>query len=192
MAQFDLYLDESGKFMDDGNRNMTPSLVGGLLIDRKIARNIQFDALFPFDSHATEHYASHKAEFFSILKEMREKNGHFLLFNNEERLRVVNADITYLNVLSQGIVQLIRNLKVEIPHESIDLYILIASRQAVDYKEYKYGDLADGYDVKIEQDQYYTRLEEKILIEMGRKQISGVTWTIAFDSARKNKRTELR
>ena len=189
MANFNLYLDESGDFLDDASsRNKTPSLVGGLLIEQNAASAINFDALFPFDSHATEHYIAHKTEFFSILQEMRNKNGHFLLFNNEERLRVVNGDITYLNVLSQGIVQLLRNLRVEKPDELINLYILVANRQAVDYKEYKYGDEAENYDVKIEQNQYFVRLAEKLLIEMGRYRISGVSWTIAFDSARRNKK----
>ena len=142
---YDLYLDESGSFQEDKKDNtLTPSLVGGLLFESDESKANRFVNLFPFDSHAVDHYEEHKELFFSILKKLRDEDGHFLLFNNDERLKVVNGDITYLNVISDGIAQLLSNLRAIHRNDKIELKILIANRQAVNYKEYKYGSDAEA------------------------------------------------
>lgn len=187
---FDVYLDESGNFeTDTTSRNSSPSLVGGLLIPSKKINETYLNELVPASIHSKDD--TDKTKHFPLLQQLRDNEGHFLIFHNEERLRVVNGDMTYLNILSEGLVQLMRNLRVKYPDDEIEINAIIANRQAVSYKQYIYGENADGYDIKIEQDQYYARLEEKLIITMGRNQIKGIQLKSSFGSATKDKRLML-
>ena len=188
--KYDLYIDESGDFEKESKfSSSSPSLVGGLLIPSNVIDDSYLNALLSGSVHAMEEYD--KEKFFTILERLRSDKGHFLIFQNEERLKVVNGDMTYLNVLSEGLVQLMRNLRVDYPDKNIELNVLIASRQAVSYKQYIYGEHAEGYNIQIEQDQYYARLEEKLILSMGKSQIQGIELKTSFASATKDKRLML-
>lgn len=185
-VRFDLYLDESGDFEDDRkNRDKEPSLVGGLLIPSAKVNDIYLNGFVPESIHAMEYYD--KALFFRILQKLIADGGQFVIFNNEERIKVVNGDMTYLNIISEGLVQLMRNLRIEYPGDEIELSVLVANRQAVSYKK----SIGSDDIIKIEQNQYYARLDEKLIIAMGRNQIHGITIQLKFGNAKRLKRLML-
>lgn len=188
---FDVFIDESGDFETESLSGFSsPSLVGGLLIPSGKISEAYLNMLVPGAFHAMENYD--KEKFFCILKKLRADKGHFIIFRNEERLNVVNGDMTYLNVLSEGFVQLIRNLKIMYPDDNIILNALIAYRQAVSFKRFLYGEEeAKEQKVRINQDQYYARLDEKMIIAMGRNQIQGVKLNTSFAGALQDKRLML-
>ncbi len=182
-VSFDLYLDESGDFENDAvNKNHAPSLVGGLLMPTSTASDDYFERLIPNKTHAMETYD--KERFFSILNQLLADGGQFVIFSNEERLNIVNGDTTYLNILAEGIVKLLRNLRVK--YEEFELHVLVAARQAISYKQdMGYG---DNENVRIEQEQYFQRLDEKIILAMGHDHIPGAEWSLQFASATRVKK----
>jgi hypothetical protein len=180
---FDLYLDESGNFEEDAfNKKHAPSLVGGLLMPSSLASNDYFERLIPDNTHAMVAYD--KERFFSILDQLLADGGRFVIFSNEERLNIVNGDTTYLNILAEGIVKLLRNLRVQ--YEEFELHVLVATRQAVSYKQdMGYGEKEN---VRIEQEQYFQRLDEKIILAMGHDHIPGAELSLQFASATREKK----
>lgn len=184
---FDLYLDESGNFESDPNQWATVSMVGGLLIPSHRLPNRLLCELVKERIHAKEAY-DHKV-YFDILRRLIKEQGKFIVFNNDERISVINGDFTYLNIISEGIVQLIRNLKIQFAEDEIVLHILIAGRQAISYK--RDAGYPDSYKERIQQDEYFARIEEKLIIAIGRSKIQGITWDISFGTGDVDKRLML-
>lgn len=188
IINYDLYIDESGDFEDQSSHNRkngtAPSLVGGLLCPSP-AINQKFLDSIPEHIHATESYL--KEEYFTLLRNMKIIGGKFVIFENTERIQVVNGDITYLNIISEGIVKLLQQLAVNHPDDKINLNILVARRVNVEMKQATQGAIIDILPEK----EYIRRLEEKLIIAMGRNQVSGVSHTICLASARKEKRLML-
>ena len=182
---FDLYLDESGNFEKDGNGYSMVSLVGGLLIPSSKITEAKLNSLIKNPIHAKEHYEHD--EYFKILHQLVSDGGHFIIFQNDERISVINGDFTYLNIISEGIVQLLRNLRVQYPSDHITLNILIAQRQAVAYKR----DMGISDSAKINQDEYFTRIDEKLYISLGRNNINHMDWNIEFGVAERDKKLML-
>lgn len=184
---FDLYLDESGNFENDANGHSMISLVGGLLIPSVKITSAKLDDMIKKPIHAKEYY-DHEV-YPGILRQLREDGGHIIIFQNEERISVINGDFTYLNIITEGIVQLLRNLRIAYPNDAVKLNILIAQRQAVAYK--KDVGISPDTGERIQQDEYFNRIDEKLYIALGRKEIRHVDWQISFGVAERDKKLML-
>ena len=171
-ASFDLYLDESGSFNDefvDQSKPTETSLVGGLLVPSGMMTEGYSLELLPYHVHCCQEYKKH---YLDVLEALREKKARFVIFENKERLKVVNGDITYLNIISEGLVKLFRDLSSE-QSEGVAVNVVIATRKAMNAKS--------GI---INFKQYTERLEEKILLALGRNHVTGCTYKIGFKDAR--------
>lgn len=174
---YELYLDESGNFEND-RRNQISSLVGGILIRPNQIAPSWLDANIPEGSHACEDYASDNLQKLESLKGL---GCTYVLFENAEQLRIVTGDITYLNVICEGLVQLAKRLSCEHPQDSVRLDVCIARRINVERLN------KEGVSVDIPEEEYQRRINEKLIVATGRERIANLTWNVRFGSARKDK-----
>lgn len=169
---FDLFLDESGCFEDervDTSRPTEVSLVGGLLIDHGLLTDELIRELLPQRIHCCEQY---KKSYLDALQKVLEHGGRLVVFENRERLKVVNGDTTYLNIVSEGLVKLLRDLSNE-NNEGVETRIVIATRKAMNASK--------GI---ITASAYRQRLEEKIMMALGRNHVNGCEYKLEFQDAR--------
>lgn len=169
---FDLYLDESGSFNDeyvDQSKPTETSLVGGLLVPAGMMTDQYSLSLLPAPVHCRDGY---KKEYLDVLETLKKKKARYVIFENKERLKVINGDITYLNIISEGLVKLFRDLSSE-NHNNVSVKVVIATRKAMN--------AASGI---INYKQYTDRLKEKILLAMGRNHVVGCTYAVEFKDAR--------
>ena len=177
--QYSLYLDESGQFEDDQLRKgYSPSLVGGLLVRSDRVPEDQLRGLVGHFIHGCENYDQHKEEYLSILSKLQEWEGRFVIFENSERLKIIDTDVTYLNIISEGLVRLFRDLAVRHTGRKIAVNVHIAKR--TDVSELNKG----GKPGWIQNPEYTDRLEEKLILSMGRNGVSGVQYQLTFGNAR--------
>lgn len=180
---YELYIDESGDFSsDDLNRNRIASFVGGVLCPSKAVSGQTIDRMIDGPIHAMESYD--KERFFSIIESLLQKGCRIVLFENNDRIRVQDGDTTYLNIITEGLTKLLRDLHNEDPEALIDISILIATRQNSEERE-------KGNTIRIAENEYLRRFEEKMLVSLGRNKIDHVTFTISFANAQKDKRLML-
>ena len=171
MKKFYLFLDESGNFKDN-DIDKSPSLVGGVLFEKDLPSVSELNKMIPEDFlHSNEVHDS--TRYIDILNWLTSK-GKLIIFNNEERLSVVNGDLTYLNILCEGLVQLLTALETE--HGAVELNVICATRVRSD---------KEGI-VLIESDDYISRLQEKLALAIYKKNIKS-SYSLSLDSARKNK-----
>ena len=183
MKIFELYLDESGEFADDSlSEGSSPSLVGGLLCEAGSAIPDLLQKKITRPIHATEEYDN---SFLSLLQSLNEAGGIFVIFENSERIKIVNGDITYLNVLSEGLVKILLYLAEEYPEEEVNLRVLIARRVKV--SAVSLNNSYTSFDTIPEND-YLSRLEEKLFLAIGKKNLNNVQYSISFAGARNNKK----
>jgi hypothetical protein len=178
MKKVYLYLDESGDFATDGSMRDNPSLVGGYL---KYDTAMSDEEAEKLCSGKPIHCCKLPVNIFaltaiSVLPAMKEQGCHFVLFENKERLEILDGDTTYLNIISEGVVQLMQLLKSR--YGEIDFNLVVAQRVAVNRPDYKYN--PDGY--YIAWSEYENRLKEKIII--GASKIASAfntkNWKIEF------------
>lgn len=94
--RYRLFLDESGKFEDDRNNpNGEISFVGGILAAETAKIKAVANGLC--SNHATERYDKNNIKNLEMLTSA---GNHLCIFENKEKIQVLNSDITYLNVLS--------------------------------------------------------------------------------------------
>ena len=187
MKQIYLYLDESGDFESDGSLKDNPSIVGGILAyDREINKECAAKICGNKEIHCCK---LPKNEFTStampILRELKTIGCDLVIFENKERLEVVDGDTTYLNIISEGVIQLLQLLTSRFGE--IKLNVVVAVRVAVKRDDYKNGFIID-------KTEYIKRLEEKIIIGISRKSISSIrkeNWEIDLKSAKKDYRLML-
>lgn len=166
--QLDFYIDESGDFNDTKMEREHPeelSMVGGLLCDPLWLTKARMDTMLPNRVHAKNGY--HKS-FLLLLEQLKQSHCRMIVFENTERLRVVNSQVTYANIISEGLVKLFRDLAVEYP-EGVHLNIIIAQRQ-------------------LQLGQYRDRLIEKVQMAYGRNHVEGCEYTLTISDARYDKR----
>lgn len=123
----------------------------------------------------------------TLLTNLVSQGAQLVVFQNRERLDIVNTDITYLNVLAEGIVQLLRLLTVARP-DGVNLNIIAARRIKVTQKE------QTGNIEIIGKEDYIERIRERILLRMARVPLGerrNMTWTLTLESARKDERLML-
>ena len=178
--KYEIYLDESGSFEDeDLKKGFTPSFVGGILC-RKAAMTPQYiDGLITETIHAMEKYD--KELFLGIMENLLAQGGRIILFENNERIHIHDGDTTYLNIITEGLTKLLRDLHIEDPQSEIEIEIIIATRQ--DSEERLKGNLK-----RISEDEYKRRFEEKMYVALGRNRINNVDFSFTFANAKKEKR----
>src|SRR5690554_3580517 len=101
MSKFELWLDESGDFERDSLGKDSPSLVGGVLVpqntldERKAQRILDGKPI-----HSTEIRGSEYGEkALPVLQKIVDSGASLVIFENKERLEIVDGDTTYLNIL---------------------------------------------------------------------------------------------
>lgn len=138
--EFELWLDESGNFTNDAKtarRGFNPSLVGGILVEKRQGKNFfsqkRIEEVIPEDySHGNEESRDESyAKFQRIVStcEKIEKEGGFarlVVFSNEECIMVIDNNLTYQNIMAEGLKQTIEWLKSQF--QDIKLHVVIARR----------------------------------------------------------------
>lgn len=182
MKKIFLYLDESGDFEADGSMHDNPSLVGGYLTyDKPMTMEEAKKICEGRQIHCCE---MPKQEFASlamrILENMKSQGCSLVVFENKERLEIVDGDTTYLNIISEGVVQLMQLLKSRF--DSIEFNLIIAQRVAVKRPDYKYR--PEGY--YISWAEYKKRLQERIIIGASKttSDFNIKNWNVEFRDAR--------
>ncbi|MEY9866521.1 tetratricopeptide (TPR) repeat protein [Peribacillus sp. B2I2] len=177
--RLELWLDESGDFVSDHKTYLNPSLVGGVLIEKgKITEESARQIIGKEYIHFNEESGN---ENQAILEEVRRKNGEFVIFQNKERVKIIDSDTTYLNVLAEGIIQLL--LRLSAIHGDFELDILVATRK----------NMVKGYGI-LAKEEYENRLRERIIVGLARKILTRKNrWNyhIHFDDARTSSRLML-
>jgi len=141
MQQYYLYIDESGKFLNEAKqrkKGKNPSLVGGVLVRDKELRDADLKAIYNKGMELigmpgvkfvkTNELETGEAEFaLFVLEKAIAKKYEFVVFENIEYHDIKNSTITYLNIFAEGVVQLLRQLCAE--QNDFVLNILIAKRR---------------------------------------------------------------
>lgn len=168
-----LYLDESGNFKDNG-KSYKASIVAGYLIKgnslseaaaANLLREVQcsntaFSKININNFHGMESINSDTVEFMTKVMERLSKKGATLVsFINEKSRKLINTDITYVNVFSEGIMQLIKHLMAQ-NSGHVELNIYYAHRIYVSAKE------QTGEIKRIEEEQYKDRIDERIILRL--------------------------
>lgn len=184
MSKFELWLDESGDFERDSLGKDSPSLVGGVLVpqntldERKAQRILDGKPI-----HSTEIRGSEYGEkALPVLQKIVDSGGSLVIFENKERLEIVDGDTTYLNILAEGVMQLFQQLMTEYQDVHIDIYA--ANRRSM---------AKDSRDFLITDREYTKRLEEKISLITARKSLKKehFSWTFRRGSANRDFRLML-
>ena len=168
MKNLELYIDESGDF-DDGragrDSSAEPSLVGGLLCDPVYMTKERLRQTFQGPVHACSKY---KKSYLDLLQQVRSAGCVFVVFENTEKIRIVNSTYTYINIISEGLVHLFRDLALEYS-EGVNVKVVIAQRQ-------------------MPLSEYGNRMAEKVILALGRNEIKGVSYELVISDARTDRR----
>lgn len=180
--KYELWLDESGNFLDKSNAYFNPSLVGGLLVPENEMDSKIIDEVINVDYvHSTE-MSNFGLFALNVLNKLSNYNSKFIVFENQERLLIGDTTKTYLNILSEGIVKLLLHLATL--HKKFELNILIAIRLDVEKQEDYPGRI-------IYSKEYLDNLNERISLALAKRALTSQhtwSWAIDFASARKDKR----
>ncbi|MDZ5711370.1 hypothetical protein [Jeotgalibacillus haloalkalitolerans] len=192
MGSYELWLDESGDFEKDLEGKEVPSLVGGLLCPAGFLNEIDGNKILneakakvpsiPDWVHATDIKGKKYGDFaITVLQSLINQNINLVIFENQEKLKVVNSDVTYIHILSEGIVQLFQTLAMV--DKEIKLHIIAANRMKA----------TDNYKSKIPNAEYRQRLEEKMELSFARRNLitNKWSWELSLGSARKDPRLML-
>ena len=186
MKQFELWLDESGEFDNDkqkARRGMSVSHIGGLLVESGTFPLSQVERIIQEDFfHSTEQTDTDLQ--FARFQKLAETDARFVLFQNEECILVLDHNLTYQNMMAEGLMKLIRRLKSR--YGEIRLRILIANR--IIHREQKNG---SGRDNLVPPEHYEQRLKERIIMAGLKESVPETDWTLQTASARKDKRLML-
>lgn len=179
MEEYELWLDESGEFENDKksvHRKMNPSLIGGVLFKKGDFSQTQAKSLIGETSiHSTE---EEKEVVFERFKRITEKNVTIVEISNNECIRVLDSNITYQNIMAEGLIQVITKLAQT--NRRFHINILIAQR----------GDCTNENknNKVVSVEQYERRIKERMILEGYEKNISGDCWTIQTADAKKDER----
>lgn len=184
MKYFELWLDESGDFEKDAekmSKGFNCSFVGGILTEKGAISGKDIDILIKNDYfHCCEN--KDKCEQFEIFRKITEYNCRFVIFSNTECIYTVDNNLTYQNIICEGIVRLLKKLKGM--YGEIHLDILIANR--VDTT------LGISYDrAVVPLDTYLRAIEAKLIMIGMKNSIDEKCRNIITASARKDKRLML-
>lgn len=171
--KYTLYLDESGNFEDNG-KTYKPSIVAGYLfsgdgLTEESARNIMYEvkcSKLIFSNidikhfHGMESIDDNTVEFMTKVSEkLSKKGGQLIAFVNEKSRKLVNTDVTYINVFAEGVIQLIKQL-MNRDKGHVELNIYYAHRIHVKLKK------ETGENSRIEENEYRERIDERIILRL--------------------------
>ncbi len=172
IRSFDFFMDESGKFDDMAGKNQSMSLVGGILVPHDTLTAAR-EKLLPEPVHCCERYDK---RYLDVLETMQQNGAQFVIFQNEEQIQVINGDTTYLNILAEGLVRLLSDLKLKYPNDTVHVNVAIATRK----------NTAEGYGI-IGTEQYKARVEERVELAKYRSNAAICEYELRFGDARKQR-----
>lgn len=169
MKKYYVYLDESGDFKSDEVQEKwkNPSMVGGFFWDQKSEKNRKKELIHKIDhikqgeNHATELHGKEKGEkVFSMLHGIKKgvPEVQFVVFQNDIKKKLVDSTNTYLTVLTEGLIQLMKQLVMD--NDPVELHVVAGFRK--DTTQVVTSSNTEGY---ISLEQYKTRLDEKLAVE---------------------------
>ncbi len=154
MKRYQLFLDESGGFIEkrNGKSVKKPSIVAGYLAENNNCTEEWAKSIFretkdsdsrfekinidPFHGLETFNNPNLTAFVTAVLQRMcSNKSIRLIEFKNMKGLDIVNSNVTYLNVLTEGIIQLIIELLVG-TRDKVNLDIIFAERSGIKMSEY--------------------------------------------------------
>lgn len=182
MKEYELWLDESGEFKNDKEEikktNYNPSLIGGILFNKKDFSENQAQKLI-----GEERIHSNKENLnvvFEKFKEIAERAVTLVEISNDECISVIDSNLTYQNIMAEGLIQVLSKLKERNGNKNIKLNILIAQR----------GDCTEENKNKkvVTPEQYKERIIERMILEGYKKGIPESLWEINIADAKIDKR----
>lgn len=181
--QYDFYIDETGSFEDRQLKaGYNPSAVGGLLCLRsKISEQQLINMVKEDYIHGCEAY--NKDAYLGYLQQMKRRGGEFVMFENQERIFVIDCDVTYLNIITEGLVNLFNELRYQHPDDEIAIQVVIAKRTDVVLLK----ETNEQQKEWIVDKEWRNRLEEKLILAMGKANIEHVNYTLRFANAKRYK-----
>ncbi len=171
--RFDLFLDESGSFDHDAQNSKEykyMSLVGGLLCRQGMLTDELVQKLLPEPVHCCKNYDK---RYLDALEEIRKEGAQFVIFQNVEQIQVVNGDVTYLNILTEGLFQLLSELKQSYRDDDVQVNVQIATRK----------NTVDNCGI-IDPEAYKSRVEEKMALAKYRTKVESCEYSLHFGDAR--------
>ncbi len=178
---FIMYLDESGSFKKDKDsvkRGKNPSLIGGVLFEENNFTLNHINQIIGTESiHCTEDKDVEKQ--FQRFMQINANNVQLILFQNTECIWILDNNLTYLNIMTEGIIKTLTYLKQK--YGDILLKVLIANRVDTTANLPKMESV-------VQKDVYIKRLQEKLILSSLDKQIKKDDWQIEKASAREDKR----
>ena len=111
--------------------------------------------------HACRGY---KPSYLELIQNARNEGCRFIVFENIEKIMVIDSNITYINIISEGLVHLFRDLAMEYP-AGVHIKVIIAQR-GMKLKEYK------------------NRVTEKVVMALRRRNLAGVDYALIISDAR--------
>ena len=177
--QFYLYLDESGDFDKDLLEEWkNESLVGGFLtkntpVDDNTIKSILLKCwkkIFPNDRLLSENAILKKIRHSTELDEQKkdivceilnqaEQLGEFVIFQNYNKAKIINSTVTYVNIMADGIVQLLSRLVLENPYDRIQMHVIAGFRKDTTHEVT--DDPLSGY---INKNECVDRIRERIIL----------------------------
>ena len=180
--RFELYIDESGSFEDAASSDFHPkeaSLVGGILVDAGYLSESKVESLLPQHIHSCEQDSKGREICLAALGTVKSEGARFVIFENKERISIINGDTTYLNIISEGLVRLFADLALEHPEQEISVDVTVALRKNV----------SAGRGI-ISTQEYRKRLEEKLLLAAHRENKKFCEYSLTFEDARTFRRLD--
>lgn len=175
-TELELWLDESGDFENDQKTHLNPSLVGGVLVKKG---DITEEKARQIIGRNYVHYNEEAgSENMKLIERIKEANGEFVIFGNEERVKIIDGDTTYLYVLAEGIVRLLTHLSAL--YQDFTLKVVIATRKNME-------DAKENKSSIIERTRYEKLLRERIIAGLARESLTNQNnwdYYIKFDDAR--------
>lgn len=165
---YELWIDESGAFTNEKelrSKNMRPSLVGGLLIERELVERIPFEEIIDSErNHAMNLTNEDKSNYVLPILERLNKEYHArqVFFENTEYEDENTGRQLYLRIVAEGLLQLMQTLNAQ--SESVDLHVLIAQRQDVSAPWEKRRILSEEYLSALQKVIKIKRKEHRILL----------------------------
>ena len=180
--RFELYIDESGSFEDAASSDFHPkeaSLVGGILVDAGYLSESKVESLLPQHIHSCEQDSKGREICLAALETVKSEGARFVIFENKERISIINGDTTYLNIISEGLVRLLSDLALEYPEQEMSVDVTVALRKNV----------SAGRGI-ISTQEYRKRLEEKLLLAAHRENKKFCEYSLTFEDARTFRRLD--
>lgn len=194
--KYRLFLDESGKFSRKQQKSR-PSIVAGYLVQGdwdedsayKLRASVrdsspEFRGMslgnHAMEAQAAEEFARNTRFGLTVIRKLTQRGHRVVRFQNEKGLFFANADMTYLTVFTEGLMQLAEALLME-TQETVELEVLYAHRIFTQTQEVK-----EQY-IRMPAGLYESQIEARMMLLKSRlAEGSRLKITLATDSATRN------